>query len=479
MSEARRSKLLQLKEREDLKGSLISKYAAKYGKSSATVAREVDKFLLAHPLTEENLKKLDEQIRSAQSDHMTSISGMSVQSGVSALPRIQTRLTSARSVSYMSGASKLSSSEKPADDVLSIAGSSVVSSVVEVPQGKDEWAAILKYKSILFQEEEARRKQRVLEQKQALRRELDRQISEKEEKKLQERQELLEFLRNEEHNKMLMDNRENYEAEMRRQKALKEKHTRSQQILDRKHKVRLETKQAKEQDKEYVRQLKIATQKEQEALQLKRQQEATRMAQMLVENDEWRQKREDEEKQQKLEEVKLQQQYAAMVEKHENDRLALLKEREMKQKQLMDKMADTVLKDQAITSKAEDQELLKYYQAKSRLEHVDDEAAIALELRRRHDIRMQLARQIEEKNERERQEKEHEMQQARMWRHDSEAFFKGEADEKQRKRKLYLEHAKELREQMELKASLGGGMTTIERAYNKQVLKEVIKTNST
>lgn len=475
MSESRRYKLLQLKEREDLKGSLINKYVAKYGKSRATVAREVDKFLLAYPLTEANLKRLDEQIRGAESEHMSSISGMSVQSGASALPKIGTRLTSARSVSYMSGASKLSASEKPADDVLSVTGLSVVSSVVEVPQGKDEWAAILKYKNILFQEEEARRKLRNLEQKQALRRELDRQISEKEERKLQERQELLDFLRNEEHNKMLADTRENQEAEARRQKALKEKKTRLEQIKERKHILRKEERQGKKHDQEYIRQLKIAQQKEQEAMLKKKQQEVTRMAAMLAENDEWQVKRGQEEAERKQEEVRLQQQYTAMVEKHENDRLSLLRERELKQKLLMDKMADTVLKDQATTSKAEDRALLNYYQAKSRIELLDDEAAVALEIRRRRDIRGQYERQIQEKQERDRQAKDQELQQAKMWRHDSEAFFREEAAEKERKRRLYTDHAKELREQMELKASLGGGMTTIERAYNKEVLKEVIK----
>jgi hypothetical protein len=478
MSSVRLSKLTQLKEREDLKGSLVAKYAAKYGKSSATVAREVDKFLLAYPLTEENLKKLDDKVRLAESEHMSSISGMSVQSGASALPRITTKLTSARSVSYMSGASKLSSSDKPGDDILSVSGASVVSSVIEVPQGKDEWAAILKYKSIVFQEEEHQRKLRLADQKQAFRRELDRQMNEKEARRMAERQELMEFLNNEAHNKQLHDDREAQEAEQRRQKALKEKKTRSQQIQDRNRKLKKEQRDTKLQDKEYVRQMQIVHQKEKEAMHSKKLQEATRMTKMLAENAEWQLRRQQDEQQQKREEIELQHQYAAMLEKHENDRLALLKEREQKQKELMEKMKTTVLKEQATTSKAEDRALVDYYQTKQQLELVDDEAGVALEIRRRRDIRSQLEQQIKDKQDRQRQERNQETQQARLWRHDSEAFLKGEEEEKARKRILYLQHARELREQMELKASQGGGMTTIERAYNKEVLKEVVKSNS-
>lgn len=478
MSETRRSKLLQIKEREDLKDSLVSKYAVKYGKSRVTVAREVDKFLQANSLTPENLGKLDEQVKEAQSEVISPVVGMSVESNESGRPKLHNRLTSSRSVSFMSAGSKISSSHRAGDDVLSVAGSSVVSSVLEVPQGKDEWATILNYKSIIFQEEEAKRKLRSLEQKQALRRELDRQVAEKQRQKLAERQAFLEFLRNEEHNKILADNREAYEAELRRQKALSEKQTRAQQILERRLKHMAETRQAKEQDKEYVRQLQLVQQREHDAFIKKKQQDAERMTAMLVENDEWRLKREQEEAERRLEEEELQQQYAKLAQKHEHDHIALLKEREMKQRQLMDLMTNTVLKEQAVASLGEDKELLQYYQARRQLEDLNDESVRTIEARRRKDIRAQLDLQIKEKHERDLLAKEQEIQQAQMWRHDSEAYFKEMADEKQRKLNLYTQHAKELKEQMELNGKSGGGLTTIERAYNKIALKAVIKTRS-
>lgn len=69
MSEQRREKLLKLKHREDLKGKLVTKFLAKYGnrRRPSFIEQEVESALAGLPLTEENLKKLDERINAGTS----------------------------------------------------------------------------------------------------------------------------------------------------------------------------------------------------------------------------------------------------------------------------------------------------------------------------------------------------------------------------------------------------------------------------
>ena len=75
----------------------------------------------------------------------------------------------------------------------------------------------------------------------------------------------------------------------------------------------------------------------------KRKQEREYLQKMLQENEKNKQRVKHEEELQRLEDVKAQEEYTAMLEKQEADKLNEMKKREQRAQEFMNKMADNVL----------------------------------------------------------------------------------------------------------------------------------------
>lgn len=486
-SSAHREKLLRIKQREDLKGLLVNKFLSKYGKNRKRefIEREVEKAMQAFPLTEDNLRRLDENIQAGTSvgtsRHPLTVTG-SIISGISVKTGDSIKQSpsnvgprSVTSLSYMSGASKLASEHVESDRQSVASMNSRVSSVM-LPPNKDEWAVILDYNQAIYREEERLRQERLHQQKEAMKRELDKQLIQKSSIKNEEKQEEVDYIKVQSQNLQMLNQREDYRNQLYKEKVLQEKLSRDKQLKEQRRLRRLKEKQDKNMDAAIINRLKEEHYAELETLQNKKYEEMMIRKRMLDENEEVKRAQAEKLRQEKEEDIRLQEAYAKMLDKQEQDRVNELKKREDMQQKFMNRMADTVLKEQHLKNREEDLLLLRHYEDKLHHDMEEDERARIREGQTKLEMRNFLEQQIQEKNSNKRREKAQHDQQAVVWKKESDEYFSIESEEKAKRLNLYKQHAEELKEQMgEKKRAQEAKMNVIERAYNKQLLKDILK----
>jgi len=202
MSDAKREKLIDIQKREQLKSLLISKFKLKYGDKAnigTYIDNEVGKFMKNSRLNEENLRSLDNKIsKEAQlrekkdailDDHKSQRSNSAKPKSVKAAAAANDDAKSVKSV-----ASSRASSHKGQE--LPARFKREVDSVSQVSQAKtevfselaedDEWVAIQKFNTLLHYEEQKQALVREQERRRLIRQELDRQLQEKEQRKIDE-----------------------------------------------------------------------------------------------------------------------------------------------------------------------------------------------------------------------------------------------------------------------------------------------------
>lgn len=489
MSDSHRAKLIMIKEREDLKGKLVTKFLAKYGKRRrlSFIENEVNNVLETLPLTEENLRRLDDRIgrgtsvaasASKKSSYAAKsiISGISVRTGASQGHMSDKAPESVKSISYMSGASRLSeTTEKEIDQRSTVTSVSKVSSEA-LPSDKDEWAVILEYKQAIYREEERKRLERERQQKLALKRELDKQMEEKKRKQEQEMQELHQYIEVQEQNLDQFDKKEEERARLQREKIIYEKSLRDKQMRDLKRMRRQRDKQEKDTDVAMVKRLQEEYKEEIQALKNKRVEETNQRRRMLEENLSSKQKQREREEFERLEDIKLQKAHEAMLEKIEKDRLDELKNREERVQQFLNNDASKVLQKQDRMNKNDDKALLNHYMDTIEYDQQEQERLKQRERDQKREMAKILEDQMKVKDAKKIREKEVQVRQAQVWKKELEDFTKMENEEKQKRSDLYLMYKDELKQQMhEKKEKDLTRMDQIERALNKPLLKEVIQ----
>ena len=478
MSEQRREKLLKLKHREDLKGKLVTKFLAKYGnrRRASFIQAEVEKALTDLPLTEDNLRKLDDKINGGTSVAVTEsyMSGISVKTGASQAASFKAP-KSEKSVSYMSGASRLSENSRPPEVISQFDGVSHVSSEM-LPSDKDEWAVILEYKQALYREEEIRRQERLRQQKEALKQELDRQMDEKRRKQEMERMELQEYMNTQGVNLKEYDSREQARQKLQRDKILHEKMLRDRQLKDLKRMKRVQAREEREMDAAMVNRLQMEHQEEVETMRRKKHEEMMQRRNMLDENMKNKMKMKEKEVEERQEDIVMQRAHERILDNIEDDRRNEMKKREERIQGYMNSMGDVVLKQQKESNLEEDKRLLEYYG--QTLEYDENEQARLRERDKlqKEEMRKILQVQMLEREARKRKERDLQVKQAHIWKQDCEEFEKVNKEEKEKRDFIYKLYANELKNQMvEKKESQLHKMDYIERALNKPLLKEVIE----
>lgn len=477
MSEQRREKLLKLKHREDLKGKLVTKFLAKYGnrRRPSFIEQEVENALSGAPLTEDNLRKLDDRINAGTSvAHSSYMSGISVKTGASQVASVKAP-KSEKSVSYMSGASKLSEKSKLQDNTSQFDVNSHVSSEV-LPSDKDEWAVIMEYKQALYREEEARRQERLKQQKEALKMELDRQIEEKRRKQEMEKMELQQYIETQDYNLKQFDLKEETRLKLQREKIMHEKMLRDRQLKDLKRMKRSQAKEELHTDMAMVNRLQQEHQEEIQAYKKKKYEEMMQRRKMLEENMKNKARQKERETMERMEDIEMQRAHERILDKIEEDRLNEIKKREERIQGYMNSMGEAVLKQQRDANLEEDQRLMEYYH--QTLEYDQDEQGRLRERDKiqKSEMRKILKIQMEEKEARRKKEKDLQAKQAMIWKKDCEEFDKLTKEEKDKREAIYRMYANELKGQIvEKKNSELHKMDYIERALNKPLLKEVIE----
>ena len=476
MSEQRREKLLKLKHREDLKGKLVTKFLAKYGnrRRPSFIEREVEKALDLLPLTEENLKKLDEKINGGTSVAESYMSGISVKTGASQIASNKPP-KSEKSVSYMSGASKLSENSKKIEGESNFEANSHVSSEI-LPSDKDEWAVIMEYKQALYREEEIRRQERLKQQKEALKNELDHQIQEKKRKQEQERLELQQYMETQEINLKEFDTKEQARLKLQREKIMYEKMLRDKQLKDLKRMKRHQTKEEQETDVAMVKRLQQEHKEEVEALKKKKYEEMIQRRTMLDENMRNKRKQKEKEIEERQEDILMQRAHENILDKIEEDRVNELKKREDRIQGYMNSMGEAVLKQQKDSNLEEDKRLVEYYNQTLQYDENEQHRLKERDRLQKAEMRRILNLQMQEKDAKKKKERDLQVKQADIWKQDCEDFEKINKEEKDKRDNIYKQYAYELKNQMaERQQNQLHKMDYIERALNKPLLNEVIE----
>lgn len=133
-----------------------------------------------------------------------------------------------------------------------------------------------------------------------------------------------------------------------------------------------------------------------------------------------------EKEQERLQDVKAQQEYARMLEKQEQDRLNEIKAREQRAQEFMNRMADTVIKNMDERSKQEEEKIRRYEMEKEMRERMEDERRFNEMKSQQQRTREFLNKQMEEKKRRENLEKALNDEQATMWDQDKQNYTEEE-----------------------------------------------------
>jgi len=489
LSEAHREKLLKLKEREDLKGQLINKFIAKYGNSRKPefIEKEVSNALQLHPLTEENLRKLEEKIQKGSSSKASAsrpisqasksiISGVSVRTGQSQVPVSERSRKSQSEVSYMSGASKLSETTANEGYQSSVASQSSKVSSVALPSNKDEWAVILEYKQAIYRDEEQRRLERERQQKLAIKKELDKQIQEKKLREQQEKEETDEYIKAQERNVEEQEKLEHEKLKKHKELVMQEKALRDQQYKQLRRMRRQKEKEERNIDVAMVQRLQQEHQQEVQALKEKKINEIMLRRRMLEENQEIKHQQQLKEQQERQEQIELQKNYERMLDKMEQDRLNEIKKREARAQNFLNQAAGSVLKQQNLADQEEQERVLRQMRETAQFDEAEHERLREKDQLQKEEIRKALEQQMQEKQVKKQKEKEFEKVQARAWQKQAEDEEQLEYNAKQRRDQVYKEYARQLNDQIQEKKHVAQTrMDNIERALNKDLIKEVIK----
>lgn len=440
---------LKLKQRQEIKRLLTNKMLAKYGEVPG-LERELETFLAQESMTEASLRHLDQRVQ-RKVEQAKSVARTPSQHSV---PSQHSRVPGSSQGSSKS--SHKSSSCVPEDD-------------------DNEWAAIMRYDAEQFLEEERAKKRRLEENQLKLRRELDRQMQDKERRRQQEKEDTRQYEAAMTVNLHLAEQREHEKEKEQHEKIQFEKTLRDQQLRDELRRKRNQEKAQKEHDSKLVNRMHTELQEEQKRLDQRKQQERGYMQKIMRDNQQHKQQQRTILSREKHEDVQVMEAYARMLDQQEDDRLLALKARDEKQQQLHATMADSILKQQLKRNAEEDLLLLRQIQAKEAATQAEDQRQLILQKQQKADIREFLDKQSLAKQRRKEENHRDFNQQAEMWKRDSEDFYSMEGHKKARDKQLNLLHAQALQLQIREKQNKQQKrtMNTQELSLNKELLKKV------
>eukprot|EP01017_Pseudomicrothorax_dubius_P003362 TRINITY_DN10463_c0_g1_i7.p1 TRINITY_DN10463_c0_g1~~TRINITY_DN10463_c0_g1_i7.p1 ORF type:complete len:329 (+),score=160.90 TRINITY_DN10463_c0_g1_i7:35-1021(+) len=310
--------------------------------------------------------------------------------------------------------------------------------------------------------------------KRRIKMELDQQIEEKKRVKEMEREELNRY---NDLQKQLLNNaetREKTKDEERKQRNLHEKLSRDKQLQEENLRKKLERRQEKEMDNLLVTKIKEELELEQYQMAQKRQAERDRFKKVLQENEENKRKMIEDARNEKLADIRAQEEYTRLIEKQEAEREKELHDREERAKKLMNMMADTIIKDQKAALLDEEKKILKYYLEREDKAMKDEENRKKKLFEQKLEVKKFLDKQVEERNYRKHEEQEFNKRQADIWKKDTDDFFDNERKKNDYIKDVNRQHAEILKQQIgsTSKNSLSK-MNVQELLMNKRRLKEV------
>ncbi|CAK85252.1 unnamed protein product (macronuclear) [Paramecium tetraurelia] len=270
----------------------------------------------------------------------------------------------------------------------------------------DEWAAIIKHDSALYQKEQEEKKRREQQLRHKLKDDLDRQLKEKEQIKKEEALKEAQFNYQHQQRKQEFEQYEKQKKEQMKLKQIEERKLRDEQVQQEKHKRRESQKQSKLQDDEMLQQLKNEISRESQELNKKRQEQKDKFQQILKENEQLRHKAQEELKLQKEIDTKLQQQQLQKMIQDDERREQQKRDRDDKIKQFMSNYSHQVLSKQKENEENEGKYMLEQLKKQEEQDKQQQQYKKLKEKEKMELVKQQLQLQIQQKQQKKLSEEE-------------------------------------------------------------------------
>lgn len=464
LTDKRREKLINLKKREDLKDALTEKFKGRFGHGATTrgademsvassfIRKEVDNFAQNAHVSEANLGRLERRLQArAKQPDATSMSGVS-----------------AYSASQESAASRRSRS-------LASLGNHIVDPS-KCPEAFD-WSRLDEYASYLHEQDAIRQKMGVQALQRKLKMDLDNQVSEKRSKKGVEEEEDRRYHQNQLIELERWKATEQMRAEETRQKIMKEKKDRDEQLAFEQQLKAEELQQKKDEESALVDKIVTEMEAEQRRYEKKKAQTKAAMRKVFEENAEDQRRREEARKDQQQREANAMREYNRILDEQEEQRAEELAARMERQKALMDKLQANVAA-QAKDAGDNDAQRANAQQAEMDRHYFEAEKTKMARLKQmKLENQAYLLRQMGEKDGRKEEERMLSNIQSQILEKDTEEYNEIERQKAIDKRLRNFEHRKELERQICVRAGQRAPeMSEAEIAMNKPLLSLVHRT---
>ena len=207
----------------------------------------------------------------------------------------------------------------------------------------------------------------------------------------------------------------------------------------------------------------------------KRDQERNYLKKMLIENENNKRKQEADKLRERDLDVQAQEEYARVIEKQEQDRTKEFQARERRAQEFMNRMAGTVIKNQAEKQRDEDNNMQRYAMEREMRMRMEEQKKAEREAIEKAEMRALLAKQMEEKERREQRMKGNIDEQAVIWARDKENYEFEEKRLAEKIKKINEENAAFLHKQMREKEAKNAQrkMSKQEFQLNKPLLREI------
>lgn len=439
LSDTRKQKLLQIKAREDLKASLTEKFKNRYTGSGrmaeevsiapGVIEQEVGKFTSKAKVTEANLDRLERRIQ-----HKASKGPGSAVSEYSAAPSLASRSRS----------------------VPSLTGQSIVSG--SAPQGPSDpnfdWSKLDDYAAYLHQQDALRQRLGMQALQKKMRGDLDGQMHERLKRKDVIKEEDTKYHKSAmaelERWKMAEKSRE----EERYHKVMKEKRDRDEQLDFERSLKAEEQSQKKHEESALVQKIVVEMEAEQRRFERKKETAKQSMKKVFEENLDDQKRREDQKKAEMEQEAVAIKEYNRILDEQEEQRAEDMQARLDRQNRLMKQLQVSVGK---VQKEAGNDDMAR---ASEQMEEMDRHffEAESMKQQRLKQLKLEnqayLLKQAQEKNGRKQEDRQLQDIQAQILQHDTREFHEIEAVKQVEKKNLFLEHRKELEEQIKYRQNL-------------------------
>eukprot|EP01022_Parablepharisma_sp_SALTPOND_P028763 TRINITY_DN71668_c2_g1_i1.p1 TRINITY_DN71668_c2_g1~~TRINITY_DN71668_c2_g1_i1.p1 ORF type:complete len:539 (-),score=137.21 TRINITY_DN71668_c2_g1_i1:2738-4354(-) len=344
---------------------------------------------------------------------------------------------------------------------------------IEYNEDKD-WDAILKFNAELHQEEVRQEEEKKRQQKMYVKTELEKQKQEKLRIEQKMREEFEAYKQLEKQHLQYLENKDKEKELERKKRKLLEKERLDKQMKEELLKKKMVEIEDKKYENSLVERIKKEIEEEKEAFRRKKEMEREYHRKMIEENEVNKKKQMEQLALLREQEKKDLLEYTKMLEQQEADRLQEVKNREKKTQDLMNRMADTVIKEMDKKKEEEELKILQYQQEKELREQLDDEERIKRIKEGKKAMRMYLDKQMEEKKRKEMIEKKESLKQAEVWKKETTMQAEEEKTIKQKMFKTNKEHAEYLKSQMKIgKKGKGSVMNREEYLMNRKLIEEI------